>query len=287
MLYNYINMNLHERMMDIYRQKIAMGGCNMGGYEDYDELLGHGGVYAGGVYAGGARTKGAKDKKTRKMSPKTTARTNFVNDYRHKHKMSYKEALVALTGKPTPAKYGKTTTKKKVAKKTGSKKTKSKTPAKKRVPYGYPINVPTSTQLRLLGITKKEFNDIASEDKLTARQRQRLGHRYADRDTLNRCINPDRTGEFFLDEEYECEPMKNFYKQKKKSPLKQKNIHPLEQIVVSPIQDMYINKVNIEPTEKETYHRMLQIRENIKILQEELTRLENMKILSMLPEIQV
>jgi hypothetical protein len=180
-----------------------MPNYGYGGENDYEELL-------GGVYAGGARTKGAKDKNPRKMSPKTMARIKFTKDYGVKHKLTYKEALVALAGKPTPARYGKTPAKKTVAKKTvakksGSKVTKRKTTAKKSsFVYGHPTNPPTNSQLRRLGLNKDEFAELAKMNNYIKNKRRRIGYHYRLRDKNGSCKYPERDGAYFLDGDYNC-----------------------------------------------------------------------------------
>lgn len=262
-------MDLNRRMMDIYRQKIAMGGCDMGGYEsnDYEELLGRGGVYAGGVYAGGARTKGAVDKKPRKVSP----RIKFQKAYMKQHGVTFKEAMVALKGKPTPAKYGKTLKEdgKKPKAKSGSKAAKLKTTKKvsKKEPsrYGYPKRLPSKTQLNNLGIDKATYFNLLNAIPLnTKREKERIGYVYANRDKLGRCISPDPEGDYWLNSNYDCRKLKKNVKKDKK-----KNVYPLEKITVSPMTDMIINKVNLQPTKQQLEHRLLQIEEQQKMLSEE------------------
>lgn len=176
---------LKKRMMDIYRTKAALGGC--------DDYCGDG-VYAG-VLLGGASKYGLKPGQYNRVLTKFMKQGYGIKEA---HKLTKQQLGIAGT---------RTRRKKQV--KSRSKSAKPRSRSKRRPAYGYPPNPPTRQQLNALGVTRDEF--LRDTRGYTKRQKQRVGHRYDLRSTNNRCLHPHPEGPFYLDEEYDCEPVEGSY----------------------------------------------------------------------------
>lgn len=200
---------MYSRIDDILRQRIAMGGCDGGEYDDYD-MFGDGIIVGGGRY-GGAGTR-AGGKKAARSSPWVA----FLKKEAKRRGISFGEAMGSAAVKAAYKKSGSKTAKKKAPAKRKTTKRKAPVRRRKNNPYGHPRKTPTATQLKNLGVDRKTWNLMKKiyEDggePLTERQLQRIGYLYDKRTKKGFCVKPNRSGRYILDQNYACEP----YKKKK------------------------------------------------------------------------
>lgn len=240
------NLAMHDRIMDIYRQQAAMGGCGDNylapnpyyrgmGEIDYEDMLGDG-VLVGGT-GPSKKSKAAalgnpwlnyvawfkKNYDVEGLAPTeiTKKAAGYYKKLSNAQKKKY--AKMGLVGKKRRTrvpkkKSGSKTTKKKAPKKRVVKK---KAPKKKATKTGitYHKMIPSQAQMKRLGVDRDEFRSLveAEEERrgkpFTKRQLQRIGYFYQKK-VGDRCLKPIREGaknaKYFLDEEYDCEPRSIF-----------------------------------------------------------------------------
>jgi hypothetical protein len=233
------DVDVRRRLLQINREKAAMGlgfgGCD-GKYIRPDEMV-HAlpYVYAQGddyeemdddaMFGNGILLGGIGPSKKSEAAAKRNPWIQQVKAYAAKHGISYKDAL-SQCGSKGKAKCGKGG--KKYVKKSGSKTMKKKSAPKKKAPakkksikiskYGYPKRVPSPTQLKNLGLTKKQFMEL----EYPKRKSSRIGYFY---DRINKpgsCIKPSEYGNYFLDDDYSC--LDYGLSPKERAALKKKNL---------------------------------------------------------------
>lgn len=174
---------MHQRMMDIYNQKIAMG------FGDYD-----------GMYGGWA--KGSRGK--------PNAYNKFIQSYLKK----YKNVLSHLLPSERLTQAAKAWNQFKVSNKASNIVIKKKRGRKSKTTYS-----PDEEQLTRSRLTKKQFLDMAEAAHLSNFQKGRVARRYKNRSATGRCLKPFDNGDYYLrPTDYKC-----IWKKEKKPLIKLKN----------------------------------------------------------------